>query len=78
MASDDRTELTTETWAAFLQSLAHAVASLDTRPATSTELLRRAALYAETHPMANETQQNDVRVTHAVLARIVRRMSESD
>ena len=68
--------LTTETWAVFLQALAHAVASLDTRPANSAELLRRAALYTETHPIAGQSQQNDVRATHAFLARIVHRFGQ--
>ena len=78
MASNDRTELTTETWAAFLQSVAYAVSSLDTQPADSTELLRRAAFYLETHPMPDKTQQDDVRATLAFLARIVRNSSGSD
>ena len=68
----DRVVLTYETWEAFLQALGYAVASLDTRPANSAELLQRAALYSETHPLEDNSKQNDVRATHAFFAQIVR------
>ena len=73
---DDWTTLTTETWEAFLEALGYAVASLDTRPADSTELLLRAALYTESHPLEDGNQQDDVRATHAKFAQFVHRMDE--
>ena len=77
MVSDDdgRVVLTAETWTAFLQALAHALASLDARPTDAAGLLRRAAMFAETHPLP-DLGQGVVRANLVYLTDEVERMRE--
>ena len=74
MAEGDMVNPSRKSWEAFLQALAHAVALNDAHPASSDEFLRRAAYYAETHPMPGEDEQDDVRATLAVFSQFVNRM----
>ena len=64
----DWTTLSTETWEAFLQALAHAIVLNNTRPANSAEFLLRAALYTETHQLGDSHKQDTV---HAKFAEFV-------